>query len=70
LVVRTQKEKNGSGLYSFLDLRALQKFISYLSSKPVFALPSFPSLYPALVADLSFRRELLPQAESSSKSDL
>jgi hypothetical protein len=26
LVVRTQKEKNGSGLYSFLSLRALQKF--------------------------------------------
>jgi hypothetical protein len=26
LVVRTQKEKNGSGSYSFLGLRAFQKF--------------------------------------------
>ena len=64
------KQKVSNGLHSFLALGVLCAFVLCLPSKLDFALSSNPSFRQSLVADLSFRRDLLPLLVLASKSDL
>ena len=69
-LLEPKKKKMAQAWILFSVCVLFKHFISFPSSKLVFALSSSSSPLLAAVAGLSFRRELLLQAESSSKSDL